>query len=180
MVYTLAMKYIAFLRGVNIGGHQVKMAELKKVLESMKLKDVATLIASGNVSFEAPELDEAKLADKMEAALEKKFGFAIPVMVRTKGEIQDIVASDPFKDIKMNDDVRRYVTFLKRPHASKLKIPYIAGKNEFRIIKLAKREIYSVLEIVDAKTVDLMGMIEKEFGKEVTTRNWNTVVKMGK
>ncbi|MBA3270945.1 MAG: DUF1697 domain-containing protein, partial [Acidobacteria bacterium] len=57
----MGTQYIAFLRAINVGGHIVKMAELKKVFEAARLDDVATFIASGNVIFSSRARDAAKL-----------------------------------------------------------------------------------------------------------------------
>ena len=181
MARSSTKKYVAFLRGINVGGNnKVKMDELKKTLGKLGLQNVATLIASGNVSFDAAEQDEAMLAGTIEKALEKKFGFAIPTVLRSSDEIAALVKADPFKGIAVTPATRLYVTFLKEEPASKpaVKIPYASASGEFRIIAAAPREIFSVLQLTDSRTVDLMGMIEKEWGKKVTTRNWNTVVKM--
>ncbi len=68
-------RYVAFLRGINVGGHQpVKMEELKKAFESMGFQNVKTLLASGNVLFETPETGADNLIKQIEGKLEKEFG----------------------------------------------------------------------------------------------------------
>jgi uncharacterized protein (DUF1697 family) len=151
------MKYIAFLRGINVGGHQVKMAELKKVLEDFGLENVKTLIASGNVTFETSEQNEDTLSEKIENVLKKKWNFNIPVILRTFDEIAAIVRSEPFKKTNITKNTRLYVTFLKSP----------------------RRELFTAIELSEkSKTVDLMSTLEKEHGKQLTTRNWNTIMKL--
>lgn len=175
-------KYIALLRGINVGGHTVKMDDLKKALESIGLKNVKTLLASGNAAFdvEFEKKGEEILALKIENVLKKKFGFNIPVILRSESELIKLVKSDPFHGIKVTPQTRLYVTFLKSAQKAKaIKIPYSTQGGEFRILKATSSEIISVLHLEEGKrTPDLMIVVEKEFGKEVTTRNWNTVLKL--
>ena len=117
----------------------------------------------------------------METLLEKHFGFPIPVLIRSTQEIEKLIASDPFKGIKVTDDTRLYVTFLSEPGKSTLHIPYSSHEGHFRILKATSTELLSVLIVDHAMgTVDAMTIIEKEYGKKVTTRNWNTVLKLVK
>ncbi len=157
----------------------MKMTELKKTLGAMGFENVKTVIASGNVYFEVPKSEGAALATKIERKFHETFGFEIPTMIRRADEIKKIVESDPFKNIKVTDMTRLYVTFLKEKHTSKLAIPYSSPTKEFQILKVTKTELFSVLQLIErGKTPEAMNIIEKEFGKQVTTRNWNTVVKM--
>jgi len=77
------MKYVAFLRGINVSGHhKVPMAELRKELTKLGFTNVITLLNSGNVIFESSS-DDAELLEKTIAEhLEKVFGFQIPVLIR--------------------------------------------------------------------------------------------------
>lgn len=88
--------YVALLRGINVGGkHRVNMAELKQTLEEAGFVKVRTYIQSGNVLFEA-DGEETELCNKMEQAIEKRFGFPVPVLLRTSGELQAILDGCPF------------------------------------------------------------------------------------
>lgn len=88
------MRYVALLRGINVGGNnKVKMSELKTVFEQAGTGDVRTYINSGNVIFTAEEQDRATLATRLEAAIAGHFGFPVPVLVRDIDEIRSIVGS---------------------------------------------------------------------------------------
>jgi uncharacterized protein (DUF1697 family) len=173
-------KYIALLRGVNVGGrHQAPMATLKKMLEGMGFANVKTLLASGNVIFEANKENLSSRAKKLEATLAKTFGFPISVLLRTKRDIERLVESQPFKGIKVTPETRLYVTFLPgKPKSAK--IPKLPSK-DFQVLSVTETYVCSVLRLSENKrTVDLMEALEKEFGKNITTRNWNTVEKIAK
>jgi uncharacterized protein (DUF1697 family) len=169
-------KYAAFLRGINVGGVTVKMDKLKKTLEGLGFTNVKTLLASGNVLFTAPSANENTLVNKIEKKLETAFGREIGVLVRKIEELQRLAAADPFAGIKVTPQTRLFVTFLSEKNKSSLKIPYETPDKNCRIIRANDREVCSVLTLY--RTVDLMSMLEKEFGRKITTRNWNTIEKI--
>ena len=86
-------RYAAFLRGVNLGKRTVKSAELKSAFEAMGFTEVKTLLASGNVLFDAKPSKGLKA--KIEAGLKEQFGFAIGTVLRSVDELEAMVASDP-------------------------------------------------------------------------------------
>lgn len=97
------MKYVAFLRGINVGGKTIiKMEELRKVFSSLGFANVKSYIQSGNIVFETDETDETKLTEKIATAVEWNF-FKTPVMIRTIEEIQDAVANNPFANVKFEE-----------------------------------------------------------------------------
>ena len=172
-------KFVAFLRGINVGGNKkVPMAKLKSVLEEFGFQKVRTLLASGNVIFESKKESLLSLTKKISATLDEAFGFVIPVILRDADDIEKIVESDPFKNINVTKDTRLYVTFLSDEPKSKLKIPYLSPDKSFCILNIKDKTIFSVLDLAKAGTVDAMAFLEKEFGKNITTRNWNTIVKI--
>lgn len=172
------IKCVALLRGINVGGHKkVKMEDLRRVFGSLGFKNVKTFIASGNVVFEAGETQD--MSKKIEKKLMQEFGFEITTIVRTMPEIRGTLLLNPFRKIKAGENVRLYVTFLAEKQKSALKLPYESQGKDFRILQKTDMEIFSVLYIrPEARSVDLMAFIEKEFGKASTTRNWNTVQKL--
>lgn len=174
------MKYVAFLRGINVGGNKkVSMEELKKSLTLAGFTDVKTLLNSGNVVLESSENNLETITKKITSVLEKAFGFSIHCIVHPQKDITDLVASDPFKQIKMTSDIRLYITFTTTQPKSNLKIPYISEDTSFHILKLTDDAVISVLDLSKGKgTTDMMNIVEKAYGKDITTRNWNTIVKL--
>lgn len=173
------MIYTAFLRGINVGGHhKLPMATLREQLTGMGCEHVQTLLNSGNVVFETKEKDLKVLESKMETQLTQAFNFPVPVIVRTKKELIDLVNQNPFESLTIHKDLRLYVTFIKEEPKIELKLPYISKDGAFQIISIADRMICSVLDVSTSKTTKGMDELEKLVGKNCTTRNWNTVVKM--
>jgi uncharacterized protein (DUF1697 family) len=170
---------VALLRGINVGGHKkVSMADLKKAFESLGFKNVRTVLASGNVVFEAPEKDRAP-AGTIGAKLERAFGFPVPVVLRTIRELQAIIASDPFKEAVSGPGVKFYVTFFSEKRTSRPDRLPPKPDADFRLVRVTPSEVFSVIRpSPDAGTPDLMAFLKRAFGKEVTTRNWQTVIKL--
>ena len=166
-------KYVAFLRGINVGGHhKVPMADLKAELKKINLNNIITLLNSGNVLFES---DENNLEHKVSEHLEKVFGFPIPIIIRKSEMIVEILNNDPFKDIIISKDIRLYVTFLKNEVLTELTLPWKSLDNSYEIIGKTGKTLFSVLDLSRSKTGNAMDGLEKHYGKEITTRNWNTI-----
>ena len=105
------MNYVAFLRGINVGGHKkIRMVDLKAMFEMMKFSNVRTYINSGNVLFETSDIDSEKLTKNIEEAITKTFGFEVKVMIRTIDELQDILDHNPYPNPA--DDEKMYISFL--------------------------------------------------------------------
>ena len=172
-------KLVALLRGINVGGHhKVPMAELKTILVNMGCNNVKTILNSGNIVFETKKKDIAGLERIIETALRDNFGFSIPVILIPQNQISELVNDDPFANVEIHKNIRLYVSFLKEPSTTKLKLPYISNDKAFTIIGVRDKFIVSVLDITTSNTPKGMEDLEKLFGKNITTRNWNTIVKI--
>ncbi len=170
---------VGFLRGINVGGHhKVPMAELKKNLTQLGCENVITILNSGNFVFESKNEDLPILENKIETVLAKSFGFAIPVILIPHKQINELVNDDPFASIEVHKNIRLYISFLKDTPKVKLTIPYISNDQAFSIIGVKGKIIVSVLDITNSNTPKGMEDLEKLFGKNITTRNWNTIQKI--
>jgi Uncharacterized protein conserved in bacteria len=104
-------KYIALLRGINVGGkNKVPMAELKKAFEAIGFSDVKTYINSGNVIFSSSIQNKSELVEKSERAIADKFGLNIPVVIVSVAELADVISHAPKWWNKNKEDVN-YVVF---------------------------------------------------------------------
>jgi len=170
-------KYVALLRGINIGGHhKIPMATLKKTLKSMGFEQVKTLLNSGNVIFDGafdPKTDPEK---QLSTKLEKTFGFPIPVLLRTADEIQELIRIQPFKAVEVTKDTRLYVSFLKREPETQIQLPWTSADGSLHILSVHQKSVCTVLDLSATKTVKGMDTLETLLGKtNMTTRNWNTI-----
>jgi uncharacterized protein (DUF1697 family) len=108
---------VALLRAVNVGGRKLPMAELRALCAKLGWADVATYIQSGNVVFSAPGTPDA-LEAALETALEKAFGIAVPVMVRSRAEWAEFAASNPFPEAARDEPNRLMLLVSKAPPAA--------------------------------------------------------------
>jgi uncharacterized protein (DUF1697 family) len=170
-------RYAAFLRGVNLGKRTVKSAELKIAFEAMGFAGVRTLLASGNVLFDAP--GDTGLKARIEAGLERQFGFPVGTVLRTIDELRALVKADPFGGRTEDDDTKLYVTFLEGREPMPFALPYDV-EGDFSVVHLTQGEVFILaFRKPDGRYGSGMDVIWKQFGKKRlwTSRNWNTVVK---
>jgi uncharacterized protein (DUF1697 family) len=171
--------FVALLLGINLGKRRMKMADVKAVFESLGFENVKTLLASGNVIFESSEKNIQKLTQQIEVVLEKKCKFIVKVILREISEIQKIIDSEPFKNISVDKNTRLYVLFLNEKNSKSIPLPYTSPLKDFKILRVDDFEVYCVLQLQhESRTVDSMKVLGKEFGKNTTMRNWNTVLKL--
>lgn len=90
-------RYVAFLRGMNLGGRRIKNDELRREFEVLGFADVACFRASGNVILDSEEGDEGGLATRIEVGLKESLGYEVPVFLRSAAELLSIAASEPFE-----------------------------------------------------------------------------------
>jgi uncharacterized protein (DUF1697 family) len=168
-------RYAAVLRGVM--PTNAKMPALKAAFESAGFTDVKTVLGSGNVVFTARKATEASLERRAEAAMARQLGRAFPTIVRSVEDLQAIVAADPYADFPVSRGAKRVVTFLRAAPKAKLALPVELGGA--RVLCLRGREVYSDY-LRTPKGPVFMTLIEKTLGKEITTRTWDTVVKLAR
>jgi uncharacterized protein (DUF1697 family) len=168
-------RYIAFLRGINVGGHQVKMGDLRRMFEALGLGEVATFIASGNVTFVYDEADAAALTERIEGHLRDMLGYEVPTFLRTDAELAAVARHEPFPGLEGADGTS-YVAFLyQRPKATAARA-VAALSNETDRVLVHDRELY--WHIRGGLTDSTLGApaLEKALGSVPTTvRNLNTV-----
>jgi len=168
-------RYAALLRGVS--PMNAKMSELKTCFEAAGFQDVKTVLSSGNVVFSATPASEATLAKVAEAAMEKELGRSFPVIVRTIDALRAILATDPYKAFRLAPGAKRVVTFLRWPPKAKLLVPL--ETDGARILCVKGSEVFTAY-VPSPRGAVFMTLIEKTFGKEVTTRTWDTIAKLAK
>lgn len=165
-------RYAAFLRGVS--PMNAKMPQLKACFEAAGFTNVKTLLSSGNVVFDSKSTSDAAVERKAEAAMEEHLDRSFYTIVRRVDELQKMLDADPFASFKLPANAKCVVTFLREPPTARLKLPI-----EFegaRILALKGREIFTAY-VPQANNPVFMALIEKTFGKNITTRTWETVRK---
>ncbi|MGC2698438.1 MAG: DUF1697 domain-containing protein [Candidatus Angelobacter sp.] len=170
---------ISMLRGVNVGGHNmIKMDVLKALCISLKLKDPQTYVQSGNVIFRTDEKDVAKLAKRIQDAIEKKVGFRPAVILRTADELREVIARNPFARRNGIEPGKLLVFFLAADPGKEAREKALAietGPEELHIIG---RETYIYFLNGQGRSKLPWPKIERALCTSGTGRNWNSVIKM--
>lgn len=169
-------RYVALLRGVS--PMNCRMPALKACFEGAGFSDVKTLLSSGNVVFSTrTAVSPDKLRQRAEAAMEEDLGRSFGTFIRTAAELQALLAADPYAEFRLAADAKRIVTFLREPGDAKaagLKLPI--ELDGARILKVSGGEVFSAY-VRSANGPVFMSLLERTFGKDITTRTLDTVRK---
>jgi uncharacterized protein (DUF1697 family) len=168
-------RYAALLRGVS--PLNATMPELKASFEEAGFTDVRTVLSSGNVVFTATRAAESSLERKAEAAISKRLGHHFLTIVRPIDALRQLLESDPYKAFRLPPGSKRVVTFLRNEPKSKLALPI--ELDGARILCVEERAVFTAY-VPNPKGAVFMTLIEKTFGKDVTTRTWETVAKIAR
>lgn len=137
-------RYVAFLRGMNLGGRRIKNEELRRHFAEMGFEEIATFRASGNVVFSSPKREaEGKLAQRVEAELDERLGYDVPVFLRSIEEVAAIAAQRPFdpKRVEKSKGKLQVSLLAKKPSAAAKKkvLALASGEN---LLAIEGRELY--------------------------------------
>jgi len=168
-------RYAAFLRGVS--PMNAKMPELKRAFEAAGFTDVTTVLSSGNVVFSARAAATTTLQRRAEAAMQAQLGQAFLTIMRPVDALRALLASDPYRAFRLSSNAKRIVTFLREPPAPTLTLPI--EREGARILAIEGTEVYSAY-LPNPRGPVFMTLIEKTFGKDVTTRTWDTVTRVAR
>jgi uncharacterized protein (DUF1697 family) len=171
--------FISMLRGINVSGQKkIQMSDLKALFEGLKFKDVITYIQSGNVIFKTKQTPDKDLSRKIEVAILTKYGFEVPVIIRTADEMQKSISANPFITQDGIDTEKLYVTFLSaKPEPGNLEklLSIDCSPEKFIVIN---KEIYLYCPAGYGSTKLSNNFFENKLKLKATTRNLKTVNKL--
>ena len=174
----MSTRYVALLRGINVGGKNlIKMAALARCFEELGADDVKTYIASGNVLFSSVETARA-LVPRLEAGLAARFGYPASLVLRTRAQMQRVVASAPPGFGARPERFLSDVLFLKEPLTARAAMKSVLAREGVdqawpgpgvvyyaRIAELAARSL-------------LPRLAAMPIYKQMTVRSWSTATKL--
>lgn len=173
------MKYAAFFRALNVGGHGlIKMQKLKELFDSAGFVDVKTYIQSGNVVFTSKEKNKRKLEKKAEEILSSELEYKINAFIRSDKEIEAIIKNNPFQDKVLSKDLVLYYAFLPAAPDKEKEEQILSFNNKTEKHSIKNNGIYSLIVKNSAKTLYSGTWLEKKLKLPVTVRNWNTIIKI--
>jgi uncharacterized protein (DUF1697 family) len=172
-------RLVAFLRAINVGGHNVKMARLRELLESLGLSNVETFIASGNVIFDSPGKEAEMLEKEIEDHLQRSLGYEVATFVRSAAELADISRYKPFATSELDTEGNSlYVAFLPAPPCREAERRLLAFRTEIDDFHVRGREIYWLCRKKMSESAFSGALLEKAIGMPATLRNANTVKRL--
>ena len=168
-------RFAALLRAINVGGHVVKMDELCRLFEGARLTNVRSVIASGNVLFDARTADTASLEQRIEKALRAALGYEVPTFVRTLAELDAVIAEDPFAADPVLDAHTLQVVFMRAPVDRERTQKILALATDYDDFHVFGREVFWRTRGRISDSPIKPGVLARAFGDPGTARNITTV-----
>jgi uncharacterized protein (DUF1697 family) len=168
-------KLIAFLRAINVGGHNVAMAELRGLFERLSFKEVETFIASGNVIFASRSGDIGALQKKIERQLLQSLGYEVKTFLRSIPEVAAIAQYQPFPESQLRSAAALNVAFLADPLGPEAEKSVMALTAEIDDFHVHGREVYWLCKTKQSDSKFSNARFEKALNARATWRNVNTV-----
>ncbi len=165
-------RHAALLRAVNVGKRKVPMAELREVAEGLGLARVRTYIQSGNLLFDAEPGPD--LALRLAAAIEARFGFAVPVVLRTAAELRVTIDRVPFADLE-----HVHVAFLDRAPSAAEVASLEPDRSPGDAWEVVGADLYLHLPNGVGRSKITNEWLDRRLRATSTSRNWRTVLALG-
>jgi uncharacterized protein (DUF1697 family) len=171
------VSYVAFLRGINVGGHKViKMAHLAEICSGLGLRQVRTYMQSGNVLFRSAGRDAAALTARIEQGLRPALGYEVPVMLRTAAQVRGVMRRDPFRQEKLRATGKFYVVFLSAAPTPAAARTMESRSTAYELYRVQGQELYVLVTSDPARRLTFAGsVVERVLGVRATARNWKVV-----
>lgn len=169
------IKYVALLRGITPTNPKMRNQKLQAEFERLGFQNVKGVISSGNIIFSTPRTDVAEIESDLEQIIKANLGFTTSAIIRTQKQLKSVMANDPFKSFDHSPNSYLTVTFLQKPAPSPATKQ--APPNSFTIVKTTPSEICGVTN-TSLKSPNPMTYLEKQYGKQITTRTSKTVERL--
>jgi uncharacterized protein (DUF1697 family) len=171
----MAGSQLALLRGINVGGkNALPMRDLAGMFEEAGCENVRTFIQSGNVVFSATASVSKHLAAIVTSRIEERFGYKVPLILRTAQQLRTVISSNPFSPA---EDVLHVMFLADRPDQAKIEAldPHRSAPDRFIV---SGQEIYLHLPNRVGKSKLTNAWFDSNLGTVSTVRNWRTVTKL--
>ena len=172
------MKYVALLRGINVGGKKLmKMTDVRDRLEGQDFTRVTTYIQSGNILFESRSSDAVRLTAVMEKALVTAFGHEVPVFLRSQAQLKRIVSQAP-SAWKTGKPLRQNVAFLRAPLTAKRALSEIDPRPDVDLVTAGNGVLYMSSVMSRLKQSRLPKIVGTPIYRDLTIRSYRTCQKI--
>jgi uncharacterized protein (DUF1697 family) len=168
-------RLIAFLRAINVGGHNLTMADLRRLFQGLGLKEVETFIASGNVIFHSAAKDIRALELMIEDRLGQSLGYEVTTFIRTEEELRAIAQHNPFKTPQLRAAQAFNVAFLSEPPGRAARKSIVGLTTEIDDFHVQGREVYWLCKAKQSDSKFNNARFEKVLKARATWRGMNTM-----
>ncbi len=171
-------RYIAFLRAINVGGHVVKMKNLRDLFQKLGFSNVETFIASGNVIFESGSTTVQDLEKKIEECLFKSLGYEVAAFIRTEAEITALARQKPFAEADLVCAPTLVAGFLKEPLTETSRRLLLNLASDIDSFGTSGREIFWLCRKRQSESEFSNAVFEKKLSVKSTFRGFPTIIKL--
>lgn len=169
--------YAALLRGIGPGNPNMHGDKLRTAFEAAGFTKVRTLLASGNLVFESEMTDANAMESLIETTIVKELGFTTTAFVLSSQQIQNLIDANPFGNLNHENSGKTYltVTYFKDPPQNLPDLPFKPVGKTFQLVANIDGALCGVVDLTQGKTPDLMVWLERQYGKQITTRTLLTM-----
>jgi uncharacterized protein (DUF1697 family) len=172
-------RYVAFLRGINVGGHRVRMDQLRDLFKALDLSHVETFITSGNVIFETAAGDSAVLESRIEGHLERSLGYGVDTFIRTPAELASVATFRPFPSEEVEAPGHTlHVAFLRAALEGEAGRKMLSFRTEMDDFQVQGRELYWLCRGKVTDSLVSWPRVTKLVTMPSTMRNLTTIRKL--
>jgi uncharacterized protein (DUF1697 family) len=172
------LRYVAFLRAINVGGHTVRMETLCELFESFGFSEVETFIASGNVLFQTTQADVAALESTISSGLKSTLGYDMAAFIRTGAELAEIAAYQPFSQSELDWAAAFNIAFLAGSLDDMERQKLMSLTTDIDRFAAHGREVYWLCQKKQSQSTFSNVVLEKTLGVKSTLRGINTIKKL--
>lgn len=170
-------KYVAFLRAINVGGHTVKMDQLRRLFQGLDFTNVETFIASGNVIFDSAAKNTLALEQSIESSLQAALGYPVATFIRSTTDLTAIAEYNPFDRDGQFEGVL-YIGFLAKKPSDQAARNLISCATKVDDFHVSGREVFWRCRTSFSESAFSGARLEKTLGMQMTIRNSTTVKKL--
>ena len=169
--------YVAMIRGIGPGDPNMTSEKFRTFFGELGFTNVQTVLSSGNVIFESSIDNVDDLAKRIETALPQKLGFARSVIIRSQDDLTKLIDKDPFQGIEASHNKGSYllVTFFRHKQEIPFQLPYTPVDKPYTLLGKMGGALWGTIDLTVSKTPDYMAWLEKQFGKDITSRTPKTI-----
>ena len=171
-------RQIAFLRAINVGGHVVKMEALREHFSAIGLHSVETFIASGNVIFDAPGEDEAKLRMRVESKLAQTLGYPVDTFLRSTADLHALAQVPAFDAAQLAHATALNVAFLHAPLTPAQQSQLADFETAVDHFEARGRELWWLCRVKQSESRFSNAVLERRLGLRATIRGYATIQKL--